>query len=990
MKNNRKTIKIGEKSMFAPGFIFLWLATIVMPSLIGGYFFKQHLNSSFNQKINKITTQLTANAEKSTTFLNPERIFRDLMHISKTTSAFKEYFPNDRKRKNFIENPVVENFPNSGKITRADLKKYSRFLSDHTAIKPAFLACASINAKDCLLQINHSFSTDKLRERQLKGEFAEMALRLQKKFKNEGFNFKIKLKQIKPHVFPAFFKFLGAVNEIKMDCWQIDSGFSYLLNSRFFLYFLSSPWQKQPDQFIVLGYSENHLPVKAALKSFIKTHSSKSIKVSFGHSRAEKLPSIYRQNENINLLYELPYDFLKIYKNQYKFNPENNPVLKFSYALSKDLKELKKQLSFINLGIFVFVSGSLLLILKIILTGSCFQQSIQKCITAGFISTNLLAITGFFWLSIAFARHYEESQLDRAIALTKSKIKQIEIDIKLARLKQIMLIRYFSYKFENLPGKYFKKYIPLIDPENSQDYIRRFLYTNFLLVDKQNHHFMRDDSQSDKDTEIKHLLVGDSVKTMLNTGAFASLSLKRRNEIAQSADITQGLTEQVVDKKLINKIFADEGSFDSPATIALNKFMCSNILRGSEGVKGIFSCVTNDTTLQYSLEQLMREKAMITRHKEENIKIEISLFPVNKFENRSLGGKLEADKGFRRFNLDKEYDTASGIFSHSESGIIQNKNNNQIELFIGDTIFAKHIFILARCSFPASKKIYFYLFAILALLITLSACSAIAIGTGQILLAEIQPFKKAINRLKKDNFDWQIEINSGDEFEKLAGSFNHMTIKMQERNKLRQLVSKNAIEAVSGEKENIDISPKKRQATILFSDIRSFTTLTEKYSGEEIVSMLNQYLGLMSKAIEDNDGFVDKIIGDAIQAVFYGNDKSTRLKNCFSAALAMRKNLKQFNHKREQKQLFTINNGIGISDGSVMTGLVGSQRGKLDSAIFGNPVIEAEYLESQSKHAQNSQILVSKNDAEEISEIQTQEFRLENGEAALELLSLKI
>lgn len=141
----------------------------------------------------------------------------------------------------------------------------------------------------------------------------------------------------------------------------------------------------------------------------------------------------------------------------------------------------------------------------------------------------------------------------------------------------------------------------------------------------------------------------------------------------------------------------------------------------------------------------------------------------------------------------------------------------------------------------------------------------------------------------------------------------------------------------------------KENLTILFSDIRGFTTISESLEAEKVVELLNEYLSEMVDVIFEYDGTLDKFIGDAIMA-FWGaplrvNDHGKR---AVETALEMMKRLKYFNKRIMANGFPQINIGVGINTGYVILGNIGSEK-KLDYTVIGDNVNLASRMEGLTK-----------------------------------------
>ena len=134
-----------------------------------------------------------------------------------------------------------------------------------------------------------------------------------------------------------------------------------------------------------------------------------------------------------------------------------------------------------------------------------------------------------------------------------------------------------------------------------------------------------------------------------------------------------------------------------------------------------------------------------------------------------------------------------------------------------------------------------------------------------------------------------------------------------------------------------------KKLTVLFSDIRGFTHLSEAMSVTDNFSFLNSYMNQMSPAINNNNGFVDKFIGDAIMALFPG-----RPEDALNAVIEMQLELKQFNHDNIQKGIGEVRIGFGLHLGETMLGTVGSED-RLDTTVVGDSVNLASRVESLTK-----------------------------------------
>lgn len=223
------------------------------------------------------------------------------------------------------------------------------------------------------------------------------------------------------------------------------------------------------------------------------------------------------------------------------------------------------------------------------------------------------------------------------------------------------------------------------------------------------------------------------------------------------------------------------------------------------------------------------------------------------------------------------------------------------------------------------------------------------------------PINILIERMQevaKGDFSTRTSVLSADELGNLKGHFNTMVEGLEEREKLRDTFGKFVSIEIARkliETNEVDLMGEEIETTVMFADIRGFTSLSEGYTPRELIEFLNDYFSHMVGPIREQQGVINKFIGDCIMVVFspvFGlenhGDAAVR------AALAMRKALDEFNAMGKYPP---VRHGIGIHTGILIAGNVGSENRK-EYTVIGDTVNVASRIESQTK-VYETDILIS-------------------------------
>jgi class 3 adenylate cyclase/HAMP domain-containing protein len=334
------------------------------------------------------------------------------------------------------------------------------------------------------------------------------------------------------------------------------------------------------------------------------------------------------------------------------------------------------------------------------------------------------------------------------------------------------------------------------------------------------------------------------------------------------------------------------------------------------------------------------------------------------------------------------------VLSHENTGLQNAVINGQKRIYQSFyfTPFNWHILI------SESEKIFYADARSITLQTIITLCIALSITVFLLVLITSHlttPLAKIVKTMNSiiDTADLseRVEVEYQDETGNLAQTFNRMT---EELDKAYRQIKRYAFDAVlAGKKEErirqifqkyvpkdvierFFASPEKmligdnRSLSILFSDIRSFTTISEGLAPDDLVNSLNRYFSGQVDIIYKRNGIVDKYIGDAIMAFWgapekHGNDA---LQSVLSA-LEMLEALDSFNENQKKLGKTEFRIGIGLNYGEVTVGNIGSER-KMDYTVIGDAVNLASRMEGLTK-TYHSQILISQSLYEELQKEST-------------------
>lgn len=306
----------------------------------------------------------------------------------------------------------------------------------------------------------------------------------------------------------------------------------------------------------------------------------------------------------------------------------------------------------------------------------------------------------------------------------------------------------------------------------------------------------------------------------------------------------------------------------------------------------------------------------------------------------------------------------ASVFAHLTNISIPFGLVNSIVFLYYFYLIIRHARSIDRVEWPVITAMSFYMVAVNVYLILRKVSMKDFLTYGNLiftiillvpLVALLIYVSLRFKQIIKQKLDAQNEIN------KQLQAINAASAKFVPSQFLNFLGKNNILDATLGDyAEN--------QVTVMFSDIRDYTGLSEKMSPEENFRFVNAFNRRMGPIIQNNNGFINQYLGDGIMAIFPENPEDT-----LKAAIHMQRELQTYNKERSARAKVPINIGIGLHSGPLVMGIIGDDN-RMDAATISDTVNVASRIEGLTKYF-GARILLSEASMEKISNPESYHLR---------------
>jgi adenylate cyclase len=244
--------------------------------------------------------------------------------------------------------------------------------------------------------------------------------------------------------------------------------------------------------------------------------------------------------------------------------------------------------------------------------------------------------------------------------------------------------------------------------------------------------------------------------------------------------------------------------------------------------------------------------------------------------------------------------------------------------------------------------------------ISIGSSTLMAFFASRAVIGPLEELEKAMGRVEQNDLNVRVPVLSNDEVGYLSERFNEMVAGLRRGELLRNLLNLYVSPEVAREalEHGASLGGQLVKCTVLFSDIRSFTTLSEQLDPEDLIALLNRYMSRMVDVIVSWGGMVNKFGGDSLLAVFGTpiNPLPNHAVAAVQAALGMQTALAEFNQTQAAIGDSQLRCGIAVATGMVVAGNVGGKE-RIEYTVIGDTVNLAARLQAMSKELHHDILL---------------------------------
>ena len=953
--------------------VLLWLLLILVPVVAARFIFAAAMTMEKQLEDSRMRQKFSIELQKYDTALESRHWIRHALRADDFDQIMNKIYKKEAGIGDYMRHPFLASIGDFGNDTKQGMEVFARQFRRFTGTTPDIVIIIASEPAQCDWQIRAPFpqpQNDQQFRQILSQGWKRMSERQKKLIEKLPDNFRYLSSE------KELSRIFGIFDFVSNNLSLAKLHFSTANNNELFISLLPIPNAagRLDHRVIISAVSAAHLSPKFMLKTTCRRFSNSFSKHSFGTSSFSNLPRFFEMAGKLTLIGSTPESFRKL---AWKHIEKGEKPLAISISDARQANsETRKTL--VSLILLAYALAMTLAMAAISSGHIKSLQSIQKIVATGLFAGMLLPLSGSVWFGICYlntSRHLEaEDVLDRmrnATFITDQAIKtQIARNVLFRNLFNTILSQWQPDRLKAINDR-----TGFVSEEGSEKNGKKHLRLTDLIDSYIFYHPDLDDiigmsSSRQKITETPYLFVGLHARNMLyQLGAMNHLAPERVHQVLNKSQYMVGFLDNVIDNRLIARTFAEEKTSVSNTMSTRREQLTTSLWRSTDNkVKGISILQTNAGCWFYDFSELIAREMISQVFSHNGYRIFLNLYLRQSYNHRSLTDQSVKTSVHNNMAWRQLWPLAEALYSFGDSLRINNLDSPEPHLIFTAPAADGNVWIMVYARPEGGGKNISSSTGLLLLAALAVLCGLVlARGLSRVLLRPIPALEAAVSHLSRQKFAFRLQINNGDEFDQLATAFNQASRKLFEKQQLSQLVSRNVLDAISQDDEHL-LKPggSRVRASVLFSDIRSFTTISENYPPEEVVAMLNDYFSRMADCIESNGGLIDKLIGDAIQAVFYAHENDNCAESAVKAGLEMRAALREFNLDRQQKGLFTIENGVGICTGSVISGRVGSEQGMLDATIIGSLVGQAAQLESRSKSGTASRVMIDTTTSSEL------------------------
>jgi hypothetical protein len=678
MESSDKNIRVPTRYLSKLSAVMLWLLLIILPAMAGKIIFSAAIGMEKQLENSRIRQKLSIELQKYSTVLDPREWLRNALHSKKFDELVTRLYEGKPVLEDYKKHPFLGQMPDFTESTSTDVEKFSQYFQSFVGIRPDVLLVMGKDGTDCGWQLSQTFKTqqsdEKIRQN-LAQAWQVLSMRLASQSNSLQPGGKLFADELE------LSKILGIFDTVSTGLKIAAEHFSTHTNAEIFVSLFPVPDNngRFDRRFVLAAVSITSLNPEFMLKKACKSLTNMVLEHSFGHTKQQLLPFYSEEDGKLSLIGSTPESFRKL---AWKHIQSGKQPLAIKVSEKKLSGFFRNKISTANMSLLLYVMIATWIMAGIRIGRFRSFQRIDRLVAAGLFAAILMPLSGATWLGICYLNTRKHLEAENTINWMQNTLYTRDSAIKLQLARNVLFRNLFATIIADMPPSEIKdlnRRLGFLAPESNGVIKPKSVQLTSKIESYVIYHPELDDiigvnNHRSKISETPHLFFGSPAReALLQLGAMNHIAPDKVRQMINKTQYTMGFLDNVIDNKLVSKVFAEEKSSVLNTVSIRREQLTAAFWKGpANSIKGISILHTTNSSWHTDFYKMLKAGMVKQQYSYNGYRIFFHIFLRHSYNSRQLSEQYKHSQAPENFALGGIRELAEALCSFGDTARINN------------------------------------------------------------------------------------------------------------------------------------------------------------------------------------------------------------------------------------------------------------------------------------------------------------------------------